>query len=208
MSKSVTSEKFQIFGRLSYPKLGKPEAYAAGQREKFQATILLDPSDEDQAKMIAKIKEQASAICKEAYGEVPPNIPKNFGSADKLDKVPDGYAGMFFVRLSNTDRPGVANRGGKPVVEGDQQFPYAGCYVNVKMTLWAQQGYKDANGKYVSQRRINGNLIAVQFVKDGEAFGRGPVHVEDEFEPLPGESAGASSSSGQKAAAGGDDWDV
>jgi hypothetical protein len=34
-------------------------------------------------------------------------------------------------------------------------------------------------------RRVNGNLIGVQFVMDGPAFGRGPINVEDEFEPLP-----------------------
>lgn len=204
MAKSVTSEKFQLYGRLSYPKLAKPEAYAAGQTAKFQATILLDPSDAEQAKMIAAVKQHAGALCTAAYGEIPPNIPKCFGSADKLDKVPEGYKGMFFVRLSNDARPGVANRAGRPVVEGDPQWPYAGCYVNVKVTLWAQQGYKDAAGKFIAQRRINGNLVAVQFVKDGEAFGRGPINVEDEFEPLP-EAGGGAAQKTTAAAAG--DWD-
>lgn len=206
MAKSETSEKFQIYGRLSYPKLAKPEAYAAGQTAKFQTTILLDPSDAQQAAMIAIVKQQAGAICQKAFGEIPPNIPKNFGMADKLDKVPEGYKGMFFVRLSNDARPGVANRAGRPVVEGEPQWPYAGCYVNVKATLWAQHGYKDRDGKWVAQRRINGNLIAVQFVKDGEAFGRGPINVEDEFEPLP--EAGGGSSGGKKAPADAFDDDI
>ena len=33
-------------------------------------------------------------------------------------------------------------------------------------------------------KRINANLYGVQFVKDGEAFGMGPVDVTDDFDDL------------------------
>ena len=39
-------------------------------------------------------------------------------------------------------------------------------------------------------KRINANLRAVQFVKDGEAFGVKPVDAEDEFDVLEGDAAG------------------
>jgi hypothetical protein len=41
--------------------------------------------------------------------------------------------------------------------------PYSGCYVNCIIELWAQN---NAYGK-----RINANLLAVQFYKDGQPFG-------------------------------------
>ncbi len=190
--KNVTSEKIKVYGRLSYPKLAKPSAFSAGQKEKFQATILLDPSDAAQAASIAAVKAQAGIICTTAFGSVPQNLAKNFGSCDKLDKVPEGQEGLWFVRLNNDARPAVANRKGVTVVEGDPQWPYGGCYCNFSFTLWAQHGYKDASGRFIPLRRVNGNLIGVQFVMDGPAFGRGPINVEDEFEPLP-EAGGVSS---------------
>ena len=105
----------------------------------------------------------------------------------------DGYAGMFYLAASNKVRPTVVNRRREPVQEGDQQAPYSGCYVYGSITLWLQ------NNSY--GKKINANLRAVQFEKDGEAFGMKPVNAEDEFEPLEGEAAGAA------VAGGSDAWD-
>ena len=79
----------------------------------------------------------------------------------------------------------------EPVQEGDQQAPYSGCYVYGSITLWLQ------NNSY--GKKINANLRAVQFERDGEAFGMKPVNAEDEFEPLEGETAAP--------AGGSDAWD-
>jgi len=51
--------------------------------------------------------------------------------------------------------------------------PYAGCYVNMSIRLWAQD---NQFGK-----RVNAQLRAVQFVKDGEAFGDKPVDPQKEL---------------------------
>ena len=179
-----TSEVIKVKGaRLSYPKLFKPEAYQEGQEKKFQATFLLDPSDADHAVQIKEIKKTAAALMRDAYGaDFAPSGLKGicFGDGNKKVKedgtVSEGYKDMFYISVTNTVRPAVANRKGEPVAEGDPQCPYGGCYVNGTLTLWAQ------NNKY--GKRINGNLRGVQFVKDGEAFGAGPVSVEDEFEAL------------------------
>ncbi|WP_244126983.1 ssDNA-binding protein, partial [Xylella fastidiosa] len=54
--------------------------------------------------------------------------------------------------------------------------PYAGCYVNANIELWAQ----DNNyGK-----RINASLGGVQFLRDGEAFAGGGVASVEDFEDL------------------------
>lgn len=196
MGESVTSEKIRGYGRLSYARLDKAEAFQEGQTPKFQATLLLDPSDVDQAKTIALVKQYAQKLYTDAFGEIPADRkPPCYGVGDRLPKVPEGYKGMFYVRLNNDVRPGVANRAGGPCAPGDKQFPYSGCYVNINFTLWAQ------NNKY--GKRINGNLIAVQFVKDGTAFGRGPVAVEDEFEPLPEAGGGKAPATAGVS----DDWD-
>lgn len=183
MAKAKTSEVLRISGRLSYPKLFKPEAYSEGQEKKFQATILADPSDAKEAAQIKAIKAAAAKLLKEAFGEdFKPSGLKGicFGDGNKKTKedgsISEGYKDRFYITLSNTVRPAVANRKGEPVAEGDPQCPYAGCFVNATLTLWTQN---NSFGK-----RINGNLRGVQFVRDGEAFGAAPVSVEDEFEAL------------------------
>lgn len=180
MAKSITSQKIALArARASFLVLDKPRSFQEGQTARFQATALLDPTNEAHAKLIAQVKAEASALCAQAGLDPSQLDGVCFGNADKHPKKSkyDGYKGMFYVALSNEARPGVANRAGRPVAEGDPQWPYSGCYANFKFTLWLQ------NNRF--GKKINGNLIAIQFVEDGPAFGRGPVNVEDEFEPLP-----------------------
>ena len=178
---NATSEVIKVFGaRLSYPKMFTPQAFDDGGPKRFEATFLLDPSNPDHAAKIKEIKIATRALMTEAFG--PDFDPKElrdrvcFGEGNKKAKIPDGYADMFFVNTANTTRPAVANRSGGPVVEGDEQCPYGGCFVNGTFTFWAQ------NNKF--GKRINANLRGVQFVKDGEAFGREPINAEDEFEAM------------------------
>ncbi len=177
---SKTSEviKFENV-RLSYAKLFTARPFEEGQTPRFEASFLFDPSNPDHAAKIKEIKIAARNLMVEAFGEnfAPRDLRGVcFGDGDKKDKIPDGYVGMFYVNTANTTRPAVANRTGNPVVEGDPQTPYSGCYVNATITLWAQ------NNRY--GKRINGNLRGVQFVKDGEAFGQAPVSAESEFDAL------------------------
>jgi hypothetical protein len=68
------------------------------------------------------------------------------------------------------------------IIESDNKV-YAGCVVNATVRLWAQ----DNNyGK-----RINAQLRAIQFVKDGAQFGEGAVDVTKEFTALPDEDESA-----------------
>ncbi len=178
---SATSEVMKFSNvRLSYAKLFNPKAFEEGGAERFEATFLFDPSNPDHNAKIKEIKQTARALMTEAFGEdFDPRELRNrvcFGEGNKKDKVPDGYKDMVFLNSANTTRPAVANRRGEPVAEGDENAPYSGCFVNATVTFWAQ------NNKY--GKRINANLRGVQFVRDGEAFGRAPISAEDEFEAL------------------------
>ena len=181
MSDSTTSEVIKVTGvRLSYPKLFNAKPFEEGGAPRFEATFLLDPSNPDHAAKYKEIKLAARELMASAYGkDFDPRELRSrvcFGDGNKKDKIPDGYEDMAFINTANTTRPAVANRKGEPVAEGDEQAPYGGCFVNATFTLWAQ------NNKF--GKRINANLRGVQFVKDGEAFGRAPISAEDEFEAL------------------------
>lgn len=63
---------------------------------------------------------------------------------------------------------------------GDNGAPYSGCDVNVKVEFWGQ----DSDSERGIPNRINATILAVQFARDGQAFGGGGtrVNVDDEFD--------------------------
>lgn len=192
MAKSITSEKILLENvRLSFPDLDRPKAFKEGQEPKFGAAFLLDPSNPAHAKTIEKIKTEGARIAKETFdGTIPKSIELNFGKGDDLDKVYEGYASMFYVKAKSAARVPVVGRtknaDGKFGIlgAGDKEWPYAGCYVNATVTLWCQNSH--------GRKAINGNLIAVQFVKPGDAFsGNKTATPEDEFTALEDSGAAA-----------------
>lgn len=155
--------------RLSFPSLFQPEVYGGEPTGKYAATFILDK--EVHAKEISIIKKATNDLMMATFkGKIP---------SDKL-ALKDGdesgrpeYAGAYTIKASTKKRPTVIDRDKSPLVEEDGK-PYSGCYVNAIISLWAQN---NAYGK-----RINGNLLGVQFYKDGEAFGSGPIDVSGDFE--------------------------
>jgi hypothetical protein len=87
-----------------------------------------------------------------------------------------GYAGNWFVNARSYVRPTVHDRNKNPLTEADGK-PYAGCYVNAVVDVWAQDHAK--HGK-----RINASLGGVQFVRDGDAFSGGSVADAEDFPDL------------------------
>jgi hypothetical protein len=79
-------------------------------------------------------------------------------------------------KAGTTRRPTIIDRDKTPLVEEDGK-PYAGCYVNAVVDLWYSDHPKGG-------KQVLGNLLGVQFAKDGEPFGSGAVDVDDEFDDL------------------------
>lgn len=203
--KSITSEKIRFKNvRIAFVNLDKPTKFDPKKSDeeeapKYRLQVLLDPTNAEHAKQISFMQTEAKRIA-EAYwdGQIPKSLEKCFGKGDDLDKVYAGYAGMVYCKAANRDLPPIV---GTKKVNGtfmqldpkDKEFPYAGCYCNVTVTLWTQ----DSHGR----KAINGNLLAVQFAGDGERFaGNSVANADEEFEALGDTPAGggAASSSGEK----------
>ena len=157
--------------RLSFPSLFK-KAVFNGDETKFEATFLLDK--DAHADKIAEIEAAIKAkIAEDLKGAK--IKPEKLCMKDGDDSDYDGYDNVMSFKASNNKRPLVLDRGRSPVSEDDNLF-YAGCYVNATVELWAQ------NNQY--GKRINANLLGVQFAKDGEPFGDGAVGSADDFDDI------------------------
>jgi hypothetical protein len=184
---STTSEVIKLKNvRLSFPRLFKPKSFRQGQDARYEATFLIDPSNKEHAALLEQLKAETKKILTAKYGAG--NIPKAFKenlcfkNGDTKDY--EGYEGMWFIATANKQRPTVVDQRKNPLTEADGK-PYAGCYVNASITLWAMD---NEFGK-----RVNANLRAIQFVRDGEAFGVKPVDADEEFDDLGEDESGGGS---------------
>lgn len=157
--------------RLSFPSLWQHEVFGGETTGKYAATFILDKTAH--AKQIAQIQEAIAEVLKELKVKALP--PEKIALKDGDTTGREEYEGAWVIKATTKKRPTVIDRDKTPLVEEDGK-PYSGCYVNAIIDLWKQD---NSYG-----RRINANLLGVQFAKDGEAFGSGPIDVTEEFETL------------------------
>jgi hypothetical protein len=165
--------------RLAFPALFKPAQFAGNQGEpKFSATFLIPKSDAQ----VKGIKAIIQNVAVEKWADKGAKILEELTKGDRIclhdgdnkDQY-DGFSGCMSINASNKLAPKILDRD-RNILSEDNGKPYAGCYVNASVDIWAQD---NQYGK-----RINATLRGVQFVKDGDAFvGGGPVN-DDEFEDL------------------------
>jgi hypothetical protein len=164
--------------RLSFPVLFEPRAFKnpdgtfAGT-PKRSATFLLD-----KAKNKADIDALTKAALhtkKEKWQDKPVNLTGKSIRDGSEKEATDGYGpGIVFISASQTPKPGdnwsrcVVDEKLNPVTAEDAKF-YAGCYVNATVKAWAQD---NSYGK-----RINWQLVNIQYLRKGEPFGEKPVPV-------------------------------
>ena len=164
--------------RLAFPVLWEAKTVNGEGEPAFSASFLLDPKHP----AVKQIEAAVETIGKEKWGAKWPQIKKEMVAKDRLPlhdgdakSSYTGFEGMLYVSARNKTRPLIIDRDKAPLNQSDGR-PYAGCYVNASIELWAQ----DNNyGK-----RINASLRGVQFFKDGEAFAGGGAASSDEFEDL------------------------
>lgn len=160
--------------RLSYPQLFVAKPPEAGKEPVFSASFLLDKKAHKA--LIAQIEKTTERVALDAFKKkVKLNrVPLRDGN-EKSDK--EGYGDeVMFVGARNAKRPVVVDRDLTPLTAEDNR-PYAGCYCNATIRLFAFD-------HKVGGRGVSASLRAVQFVRDGESFGAGPVSAEEEFEAV------------------------
>jgi len=93
---------------------------------------------------------------------------------DGADSGKDEQENAWVISASESRRrPQVMNRDKSPITAEDD-IVYSGCYVNVLIRPWKQE---NKHGK-----KINANLVGVQFVRDGERFGDAGIDASERFD--------------------------
>lgn len=162
--------------RLSFPQLFTPKS-VNNSEPKYSASFLLDKATD--RKQLDSLEKAIEAVKKLKWGaQVPKGVKVclHEGSSKEFD----GYDETnMFVSTSSSRRPVVVDRDLQPLTAADNK-PYAGSFVNATIRLWAQDNQFG--------RRVNAEVLAVQFAKDGEAFGGGaPIVAENEFTAIDGD---------------------
>ncbi len=145
--------------RLSYAHLFKAKAFEEGKDAKFSVTAMI-PKD-THAKEIAKLREIFDARQKAKFKKRLPSDRLCLRDGDESGK--EEYAGMWTLSLSESTRPTLLDKDGKTALAQEDDKLYSGCYANILFRLWDQDHQKYG-------KRVNGNLLAVQFMRHGEKF--------------------------------------
>jgi hypothetical protein len=182
--------------RISFPQLVEAKASVQpspenpNPKKKFSVDCILTPDNPSFAKfmvevqviMAAKWADKAPAILNMINAD---RKLRCYGKGDekvglKSLAVHPGYAGNLFIGANNEDRPQMIRPDGSPVESSNQMEQvaiakgiYGGCYANVAVSPWLQDN--------VNGRAVRCNLVAIQFLKDGEALGEAAADASAMF---------------------------
>lgn len=195
--------------RLSYPNLFVPKSGPEeGSEPAYSASFLMNKTAN--AAEIKAMRDGILAVAREQWGA--DNVkfneqgqllvrkpgtnsaaPVKICLRDGSEKgETDGYGSeVMFFSARATIQPPCVDRNPAIILTKTSGKPYAGCYVNVAIRLWAM------DNKF--GKRVNAQLKTVQFAADGEAFGDAPVDPASVFENIGGESTDATDTTGAPA---------
>lgn len=198
------SKIIKFVGRLSFPDLlnareGQDNNGEPNGRWNWAASALVDPKGPEYKLILDSLKE----VAKERWGAKFDALwADTWGNKmlccflDGNRKEYDGYKDQFVLAMKKLHKvkqkdgqievkdavpPPTIDRSGTPVSPGQPQYPYAGCFCQFSVEMYA-------TGNNPKNTRENPGLRAkirwVQFARDGAAFSAGTPVTTDEFAPL------------------------
>jgi len=194
MAKNSQSKVIYITNaRLSFPHLIDPQRNTGDdgkERIAYNADFILEPSNPAWNEFMHVYQAMAqegwdqyaqNAMTmihgdhkKRCYGEGQEKVNQ------KTFEVYQGYQGMVYLSASRSTLPQVIDTIGNAIdatntmaIQAELRKMYGGCYVNAAIKPWLQDN-KHGKG-------VRADLVAVQFLRDGEAFGEGQIDASGMF---------------------------
>lgn len=164
----------------SYPHVFEPWGKDPGDKKKFSIRALI-PKD-THADDVKALQQMCVGILKENNkGERIPADKYFLRDGDLTGKPED--EGRWYIAASEDTKPHVIGRNPKIILKPEDDLIYPGAIVNVLIRPWWQ------NNNY--GKRINANLLGVQFVDKGERIaGAARPAAEDAFGDISEEFGG------------------
>ena len=187
--------------RVSFPQLVEPKKTTNEKgevRTAWSADFILPPDSQQYKQVMQQYMTLASEKWKERAQTIMQMIQADrksrcYGNgAEKVNKTTllpyDGYEGNAYVSAISNRQPQMIQPNGQPVDASNSMVyqtiargVYGGCYVNAAIRLWLQE---NTHG-----RGVRCDLVAIQFSKDGDAFGGGGADVTGMFGAVAAPSA-------------------
>lgn len=176
--------------RSAFLTLAEPEDYQGNKVFRWSATALIPYG----SPLLKELEKPLLYVAEAKWGKKGASILEAIRHDKQtsclLDgkKKPeyDGYEGHFALtahRPQKSGRPMVIDTDTQPIYDGKGEFMegkagriYSGCFVNMKVGFWAQD---NTNGK-----GIRAELLTIQSLFRGDAFGGGAKPTADEFEAV------------------------
>lgn len=181
--------------RLSYPHLDKPSSFTdrdgKASRPTYRATFLI-PKTAEYRPLIEALRERIAKVMSDKKIERLAADRKCLRDGDLTEKPED--RGMWILSANEKDPPILRDRRRNRVrTEDAGKLFYGGCWVHGLVKMWGQS---NEFGK-----RVNANLVAVQFVRDDKAFGTGRItedDIDDTFPDMGDDESGYEEDDGKK----------
>lgn len=180
-----------ITGRLSFPKLWKKEASAAGAEPKYSLSIILDPNIKVCADSIERVNDTIKLVAENTWKAKADKIIASLGDRTVMFDGDDltnsegdeiaGYPGNFIVRAGNRKEFKRLARDKTPLTEeicSKQDIMQGGQWVDAVISVYPITD-KDKGGN-----GIFATIEVVRYRKDGERFGAAPVNEDDFLDDL------------------------
>jgi hypothetical protein len=179
--------------RVSFPQLAEPKKTTneKGEVRTAWSADLIMPADSPVFKQFMqqymtlateKWKERAQTIMQMIQND---RKSRCYGmGTEKINKTTllpyDGYDGNAYISAISNRQPQMIQPNGSPVDASNSmayqaiaRSIYGGCYVNAAVRPWLQE---NTHG-----RGVRCDLVAIQFAKDGDAFGGGSIDLTGVF---------------------------
>lgn len=164
--------------KISFPSIFNHAEYQGESRGQYEAQFLIAEDDPQ----LNEIKKIIAKVAKDEFGDAwkKAKLPLTDGN----EKTYDGYAGHWALKATNKNRFAIIDRDRTPLVEADDK-PRAGDVVNVLVSIYA---FSNKYGSF-----LKAQLMALQFVEEGERYGGGgqSVVIEDVFDNISGDDSAA-----------------
>lgn len=161
--------------RLSFPYIFSPQEQKDPKKKpKYQATFIMDKVKN--AAEIAKLKK-AIEVAKNQEWPGKAVTPKTTLHDGSKKAHLDGYGdAVMYLSTSSIKPVYVVDQKLVPLKEADGK-PYAGCYVNAVVRIYAMEDAEFGKGVFA-------NMGNIQFLRDGEPFGEVARTPEQDFQEI------------------------